>query len=441
MSTVFDQIRMLPREVPRDPFHERIVQALVEGVADQRTVMPLFDMPGVGFHRALYTLTLFLAEYRTQGRQTFVVPSEMQEALSRTSLEDVGFNELKLPYRCLYLALPDCKAQIWGGEQTRWHQAGGVFLRHIPPGGTIEDVDGMRVCPEGMINVYIWGMENERSHGPGDDASMWFTFDLAEMKTTDLETYLLAMLNDPERDVSLAEMTDFGRSLGLSTQMPRGDGGQAIKSILHVMRVVFNALLYMDCQDAEITLDEAVVEADFRRKEINAALGRMKNPKKGRGRKLRKQLASLPADIVSWVGRSVRIRGGGSSTNTGTGTPQREHWVRGHWWPRRDTIATRIREATQAHSEAEKEFTETRQRLAALPEGDPEITALVPIVAALRRVETQRRADMQEITEQLAAKRRWVKPYKKGSRGSLPDSHTYVLGEPTKNQTTPKESA
>ena len=438
MTNVFDQIRMLPREVPRDPFHEQIVQALVDGPADQRTVMPLFDMPGVGFHRALYTLTLFLAEYRTQGRQTFVVPAQMQDALARTSLKDIGFNELKLPYRCLYMALPDCEAQIWGGEQTLWHKVGGVFVRHVPPGEAIQDVEGETTCPEGMINVYIWGMENERSHGPGDDASMWFTFDLAEMRNTDLETYLLAMLNDPERDASLTEMTEFGRSLGLSTQMPRNDGGVAIAGVLHVMRVLFNALLYMDCQDAEVTLDEAVVEADFRRKEITTALGRMKNPNKSRGRKLRKQLASLPTDIVSWVGRSVRIRGNEPATSTGTGTPQREHWVRGHWWPRRDTIAHRIREATQAHDKAQEEANSARKRLANLSEDDPEITTLVPIVAALRRAEAHHRAEKQTITEQLALKRRWVKPYKKGSRGSVPDSHTYVLGTPAE---TSKESA
>ena len=310
MTNVFDQIRMLPREVPRDPFHEQIVSGLVASEYDARMVMPLFDMPGIGFHRALYTLTLFLAEYRTQGRQTFVVSPEMQEALSRTSLEDVGFDDLKLPYRCIYLALPDCEAKIWGGPTTLWHKVGGVFIRYIPAGEVIQDVEGEVTCPEGMINVYIWGMENDLSHGPGDDASMWFTFDMAELKSMDLESYLLMMLADPSRDASTTEMTDFGKALGLSTTFPRGEGKHhAVKDVLHVMRVVFNALLYLDCSDAEVTEDEAVVEARQRRVEIEQALGRMKNTNKSRGRKLRKQLSALPKDVVRWVGRSVRIRG------------------------------------------------------------------------------------------------------------------------------------
>jgi len=432
MPNVFDQIRMLPREVPRDSFHESIVNALVNGV-DQQSVVPLFDLPGIGFHRALFTLTLFLAEYRTQGRQTFVVPSVMQEALARTSLEDVRFDDLRLPFRCLYMALPDCEAKIWGGDGTRWHNVGGVFIRHVAAGeGTIQDSGGVRVCPEGMINVYIWGMENERSQGPGDDASMWFTFDLAELKTMDLESYLLMMLNDPERDASLSEMTDFGRSLNLSTEFPRhGDRHKpAVEGVLHVMRVVFNALLYMDCQDAEITPDESMAETQQRRQEIETALGRMKNPNKSRARKLRKQLDTLPTDVVSWVGRSVRIRGTETNANPGTGTPQRVHWVRGHWWPRRDTIANRIRDAKVEANAAREEYESCREHTASLTTSE-DIARSLPVLAAAKRAALHADTVLHEITEGMNAKRRWVKPYKKGTRGSLPDSHTYVLNGST----------
>lgn len=429
MTTVFDQIRMLPREVPRDPFHEQIVTALTSGEATTRQVMPLFEMPGIGFHRALFTLTMFLAEYRIQGRQTFVVPVEMQEALSRTSLEDVDFDDLKLPYRCLYISLPDCEAEIWGGDTTKWHKVGGAFVRFVPAGQCIEEVEGDQVCPKGMINVYLWGMENDLSHGPGDDASMWFTFDLAELEGMDLESYLTMMLNDPRRDASLEEVTDLGRKMGLSTSFPRGNmRDKAMHGIMHTMRVVFNALLYMDCSDADVSLDTAVESAQVERKDIETRLGRMKNPNKSRGRKLRKQLDNLPLDVVSWVGRSVRIKGT-ESVGTGTGTPQRKHWVRGHWWPRRDTIQSRLTAARAAHNEAAEACQKARDSLSLLPDTSPEIPSLVPIVAGLRRAATARAEDLRETTEALSAKRRWVKPYKKGSRGSLPNSHTYVLGE------------
>ncbi len=427
--TVFDQIRMLPREVPRDPLHEQIVHALMSEETTAAGIAPLFEIPGVGFHRALYTLTLFLAEYRKCGRQTFVVTPEMQEALSRTSLEDVHFDDLRLPYRCTYISLPDCSAEIWGGETTGWHKVGGAFLRYVSADEYVVDMDGRDVCPEGMINVYLWGMENERSHGPGDDASMWFTFDLAELKGMSLEAYLNMMLMDPQRDASLDEVTALGRKLGLFTQFPKDGkmGSRAMEGVMHAMRVVFNAVLYMDCQDAEVTLDAAVVEAQERRGEIQAALKRMKNPNKSRGRKLRKQLSNLPLDVVSWVGRSVRINGIGGDTEKGTGTPQRKHWVRGHWWPRRDTIAARIAAARTAHTSTQEQYDKATKHMASL-KASGDIADALPVLAGLRRAATHAATDLRKITEELNAKRRWVKPYKKGSRGSLPNSHTYVLG-------------
>jgi hypothetical protein len=435
MTTVFDQIRMLPREVPRDQFHEAIVKALTSGEATTRQVMPLFEMPGIGFHRALFTLTMFLAEYRIQGRQTFVIPVEMQEALSRTSLEDVGFDDLKLPYRCLYISMPDCEAEIWGGDTTKWHKVGGAFVRFVPAGQCIEETEGKEVCQEGMINVYLWGMENDLSHGPGDDASMWFTFDLAELRGTDLESYLTMMLNDPRRDASLSEVTDLGRKMGLSTAFPRGAmRDKAMHGIMHSMRVVFNALLYMDCSEADVSLDPAVGAAQAERKDVETRLGRMKNPNKSRARKLRKQLDNLPLDVVSWVGRSVRIKGTEPSS-TGTGSPQRKHWVRGHWWPRRDTIQSRLASARAAHNEALGAYEKAQGQLACLPDTSPDIPSLVPILTGLRRASTTRTTDLREITEALSAKRRWVKPYKKGSKGSLPNSHTYVLGETQESET------
>jgi hypothetical protein len=211
-------------------------------------------------------------------------------------------------------------------------------------------------------------------------------------------------------------------------------GDKAMHGIMHSMRVVFNALLYMDCSDADVSLDTAVEAAQVERKDIETRLGRMKNPNKSRARKLRKQLDNLPLDVVSWVGRSVRIKGTESS-GTGTGSPQRKHWVRGHWWPRRDTIQSRLASARAAHNEALEAYEKAQSQLACLPDTSPDISSLVPILAGLRRASTTRATDLREITEALSAKRRWVKPYKKGSRGSLPNSHTYVLGETQESET------
>ena len=63
-----------------------------------------------------------------------------------------------------------------------------------------------------------------------------------------------------------------------------------------------------------------------------------------------------------------------------------------------------------------------------------EIAPIIPMLAAAKRAGTQADTDLRQIVERLNAKRRWVKPYKKGSLGSLPESHTYVLNTPTSKE-------
>lgn len=432
--TPLDQVRMLPKECPRDDYHEALVQGLVSGELTPQSIAPNFEMPGIGFHRALFTLTMFLAEYRLCGRQAFVVPPGMQEALSRTSLKDVYFDDLKLPYPCIYVAMPDCGAEVWGGEQTQWHTVGGAFLRYISQGEYVKSLGGREAeVTNGMINVYIWGMENDLSSGPGDDASMWFTFDLAKLEGMDLESYLGMMLADPQRDASVDDVTALGRKLGIFTTFPKDGemGRRALNGVMHAMRVVFNAVLYMDCEDADITLDPAVAEAKAQRKEIQGALDRLKNPNKSRGRRLRKRMANLPLDTVSWVGRSEVTSSFPTTLSTTAsggvpGTPQRLHWVRGHWWPRRDTIHKRITEAKVAAKEAVDLLAVAMTRMANA--SVQEVPEALPVLAGFKRLSSTKDHDLKRLTESLNAKRRWVKPYMKGSQGSLPNSHTYLLG-------------
>jgi hypothetical protein len=429
--TPLDQVRMLPKECPRDDYHESLVQGLVSGELTPQSIAPGFEIPGLGFHRALYTLTMFLAEYRLCGRQAFVVPPGMQEALSRTSLKDVYFDDLKLPYPCIYVAMPDCGAEVWGGEDTQWHTVGGAFLRHISQGEYVKSLDDQEaVITNGMINVYLWGMENERSRAPGDDASMWFTFDLAKLEGMDLESYLSMMLADPQRDASADDVTALGRKLGIFTTFPKDGemGRRALNGVMHAMRVVFNAVLYMDCEDADVILDPAVAEAQDQRKEIQDALGRLKNPNKSRGRRLRKRLDNLPLDTVSWVGRSVAVTAFPTDANGDgdPGTPQRLHWVRGHWWPRRDTIQKRITEATEAATEAADLLATAMARMANA--SAQEVPEALPVLAGFKRLSSTKDHDLNRLIDSLNAKRRWVKPYMKGSQGSLPNSHTYLLG-------------
>ena len=55
-------------------------------------------------------------------------------------------------------------------------------------------------------------------------------------------------------------------------------------------------------------------------------------------------------------------------------------------------------------------------------------------LASVRSDAQTAEGELETLSQRMEAKRRWVKPYKKGSLGSAPKSHTYVLGgKPTEN--------
>lgn len=431
MPLSLDNIRLMPREVPRDPIHEEIVGGLVDGTLTEESASRLFEVPGMGFHRAMYTLTLHLAEYRRAGRQSFIVPPAMQRALSRTSLKGIRPDEIKVPYRSQYIALPDCDARLWGGDRTGWHQVAGAFLRFVQGEDRRYADHTVKAPPNdpGLVYLYLWAEENDKSHGPGDDASMWFAFDLYEMQKSgeDLADYFQNMLDDPSREVTVDDVTPAAEAYGLITHMPREgvQGEKAREGVVATMRVIFNALLYMDSVGAEMETDPTSMDSMQQRAQITAQLKRIKNPNKKKARLLRKRRDDLPLDTVVWVGRSVSMEGG----ERGNGSPQREHWVRGHWWPRRDTIETRISEARGVAARDREAYEAKREELRTA--SADMVPALLPEVGTLRAASAASEEAAVKLEESLHAKRRWVRPYKKGGKGDQPaiESHVYTLGE------------
>ena len=459
--TTPDQIRMMPREVPRDPLHKKIIDDLVRGEVDPDALQAIFNVPGMGFHRSLYSLTIHLAEYRKAGNQTFVIPAPMQEALARTSLEEVGVDDIRIPYPSQYVALPGCEQEIWGGEDTQWHKVGGVFLRHghgEEGYKTGKDGKAELVVPpprdqdKGILHFYLWGMENDASLMPGDDASIWLSLDLNELGKEDVETYLLSVLSrggsdhtDMNRGLYRDENGNPTVALGgtapITLMTGRDDTREVITgwghgtdhdrkiadSVFTVVRIVLNALLYLDSEGSDQQVDPACAATAQERSEIEASLDRMKNKRKRKGRHLRRRLAALPVDNVIWIGRSVDFGGSTTGTRTSSGTPQRKHWVRGHWWPRRDTIRRRVAEAESravAASAAYQEGAKTTEELS-----EP-AAAPLPRLTVLRKAHDEAQKMAGELRKKLTAKRRWVMPYQKGSRKDARAirSHTYRVG-------------
>jgi len=431
-------IPMLYKRAPFDNYHAVILNALQDGRVTMAQSAAYFDIPGVGFHRSLWTLTLHLVEHRRHGQQTFIVPEIMQGALARTSLAGTTVDDLRLPYPCLYLALPDHKAEIWGGRDTLWHQVRGIFARHEKGPREVKLPNEKPVAPEddrGVLHLYLWGEENGRSQHQGDDASLWVSLDFNEMaeRNEDLEAYLNRIIGDRSRETKdhlTQDDPDLADRLGF-TFLPKSDTAFAKQrdAVLGTLRVLFNALLYMDSDSAELERDPESAKADIQRADLTQKLGRMKNPNKNRGKRLRKQIDELPSDTVTWVGRNFRYaKTPSTGAGSATGISQRVHWVRGHWWPRRDTIRHRIRDARIGHATVMQEYN-TLKTLVAEAETPEDTSKHLTRLASVRSDAQTAEGELETLSQRMEAKRRWVKPYQKGSRGTLPETHTYIVGD------------
>lgn len=420
-------IPMMHRRVPFDDFHAAILTALQTGEVTRAEAAAYFNMPGIGFHRSMWMLTLHLVEHKKYGQQSFIIPEVMQNALVRTSLEGVTVDDLRMPYPSIYMALPGNTRSIWGGRETLWHEVRGIFAWHEKGDRELMRPGEEPVAPEndrGLIHLYLWGIENERSKHRGDDASLWVALDLNEMHTEDedLEAYLARVLRDRNRETKdhmFQENPKLADMLGF-TFMPKTDEdfNKQANAVIDTLRIVFNALIYMDSDGAEMDRDPESLDNENKRKELERAFSRKKNPNK-KGRRILKEYASIPTDTVTWVGKSFLSSKVSEVSETRVST--RRHWVRGHWWPRRDTIKAKLQESGKEIESCKKDLKSCSLSIS----GEPEMERLEYLRWKLEELQKENAS----LRGELNSKRRWVKPYQRGSKGETPNSHTYVLGK------------
>lgn len=432
--TPSDQIRMLPRELPRDPFHGEIINAAIDGRLQMRDLPQYFMLPGVGLHQSLYTLTTMLVGYRQMGSQTFIIPEGMQEALSRTSLESVGAWDVKLPYPYLYIALPGCREEVWGGKRTQWHRVGGAFLYFGEQRPLAFDAvhgkwyqkQGEGPYP-GHLTLYLWGMENEESQMEGDDASFYLTLDFEEMlkHDLDLEKYIDFVITDDSKAHSSApEAPDLIReAMGIDLPDDPFTRKRLTESIRRTLRIIFNALLYLGSESPDLETDPITVNAEKERVEYTEVLKRLKSPRKRK--RVEKKLEDLPNERVIWIGRSTLPERERSDRTQDQ--PGRRTWVRGHWWPRKDTVRRKLRESSDQVESLQCRVRELRQLLQeadSTEERASTLTSLLPLEDDL----ADAKANHEDLEAHLNRKLRWVMPHlrNKDSEEEV-KGHTYRL--------------
>jgi hypothetical protein len=260
---------------------------------------------------------MLLAQYRQYGQQSFVIGPQLQQMFERTSLEGVPGHMLKMPFPTLYIALPDCPWKIWGGV-TGWHSVSGVLVRYHPESNS--------------FTLFMWAAENENARVVGDDASFWLNLDMNEAGDMglDVETYLLTVMGDRRR-----ESSDTHPDVRIEEAERQEVYNQIEDTAINVARVIFNLLIYLQTKTPERSTVKKYIDQKQERKEMEAALKRIKSPKKmkRKGKHLKRKLAALSDATVTWIGESIeRIPTGGYARQPGQ--KQVRHWVRGHWWPK-----------------------------------------------------------------------------------------------------------
>ena len=231
----------------------------------------------------------FLALFDFFGRQSFFVDRDMQSLFDKTSLKDVQYDDVQMPYGTFYLNLPNLDCDLYD-DMKRPEPVIGSFVAFDPAERTIFF---FLVTARGVNMVIPVNLPRWLRHGG------------------DFETFL-------EDVVSNIEIADLERHVS------RARVAKIRSCVLRVARIALNLALYITSKDADIQK----VSDDRRVRDLESKIGRTKNP--GKRKKMKRTLTRLKGKGTTHVvGEKLtttlrRARKMGS---------RRAHWVRGHWKP------------------------------------------------------------------------------------------------------------
>jgi len=231
----------------------------------------------------------FLALFDFFGRQSFFVDKDMQSLFDKTSLKDVQYDDVKMPYGTFYLNLPNLDCDLYD-DMKRPEPVIGAFVAFDPAEQTIFF---FFVTAKGVNMIIPVNLPRWLKHGG------------------DFETFL-------EEGVSNMKIE------ALEGHVSRARVAKVRNCVLRVARIAINLALYITSKDADVQK----VSDDKRVRDLESKIERTRNP--GKRKKMKRALTRLKGKGTTHVvGEKLttklrRARKMGS---------RRAHWVRGHWKP------------------------------------------------------------------------------------------------------------
>jgi hypothetical protein len=249
---------------------------------------------------AIPAAAVYWAAFRhwDKGAPVYVLGPRLQEMFTRTALDAVRPDDLRMPFDTIYIALPDCDLTLWGGRQR--HRVHGMFVQGLraSDGGhqfSESDLDGLHLI---AVGEDLTGDEYL-----GDDVVRTIPVPL---NGGDIEGACVP--KDPLYD-------------SLNSRGVHADKDAETTTLL--VRMAINALLYLVTDLPSEETDESR-ERQRRRRELLKDAERRKG---GKARKARRRASRLSPVSVVWLGRGVEE----PVSNGGTHASPRQHWVKGHW--------------------------------------------------------------------------------------------------------------
>jgi hypothetical protein len=254
-------------------------------------------------------------------QKVFALGPKIADALCRTALSGVMADMLEVPASTFYVALPDCKWSIWGGERTQWHQLGGFYVQKVDR--TLRRPDGTISNRRQGLHLLLWGMPNEHSRNMLDDAAYWFSVPIDGGEDLE-EQFGSSEFRTTDRPFGYVEDDlDQGERLDTDDKDVHRRHLQSTKNCFHL---AVNMMLYLASEDPDVATPENVL------RKIQDQLKRTKSP--GKRKKLERRLDNIPHTVITYVGPKLeeeakeRAR---SEAEQGERLAPRAHLVRPHW--------------------------------------------------------------------------------------------------------------
>tara|TARA_Y100001937_G_scaffold128063_1_gene202300 strand:- start:4004 stop:5050 length:1047 start_codon:yes stop_codon:yes gene_type:complete len=202
--------------------------------------------------QVLYTGTMYdemcesLILFMANGEQVYRLGPVLESLLGQTECNSIPLEFVKFPFKSFYIELTDSSAGVWDGQ------------------GKCVKARGIYITPDfkskGLVKFMFWGCDDIRAASDKkmflDDGIQWLTLNLNKMPSTssgniNVDEAFKKIYLDQSKDSSI---TGANRKHVEYSEVLGKEAAGGYDSMNYLLRLAFNAILYINSQQAEVGL-------------------------------------------------------------------------------------------------------------------------------------------------------------------------------------------